>query len=147
MPPPLALQYWWLNQREEGGKYTSFDDFLMHLRQSKRKNIRQVCKACMAQGVGSMDWSEGSACRTAARTSGKLCWQYLLQPTLTPNFPPFPLLQERKRATADNGLKVRRLVGADIKPEHWDAFYDFYRNTTDRCGSRFCRTSFCALGL
>ncbi len=36
----LFVQYWWVNKG-----YTSFDDFLMHLRQSKRKNIRQVCGA------------------------------------------------------------------------------------------------------
>jgi predicted N-acyltransferase len=41
------------------------------------------------------------------------------------------LLQERKRATAD-GLRVRQLSRADITPRHWDAFYAFYRNTTDR---------------
>lgn len=63
--------------------YSSFDgdeaSFLMNLRQSKRKSIRQ----------------------------------------------------ERKKAKAE-GLRFLRLTGADIKPHHWDAFYKFYRNTTDR---------------
>lgn len=39
--------------------------------------------------------------------------------------------QERKRAVAD-GLRIRRLTGADIKPAHWDAFHSFYMNTTNR---------------
>ena len=25
---------------------------------------------------------------------------------------------------------MRRLSGADIRPHHWDAFYDFYINTS-----------------
>ncbi|GAB4818994.1 hypothetical protein N2152v2_006040 [Parachlorella kessleri] len=70
-----GIQYWWVNKG-----YSSFDDYLMHLRQSKRKNIRQ----------------------------------------------------ERKRATADSDLRIRQLTGADIKPHHWDAFYSFYLNTSDR---------------
>lgn len=67
----------------EGVMYNSFDDgdgsFLMSLRQSKRKSIRQ----------------------------------------------------ERKKAAAE-GLRFLRLTGDDIKPHHWDAFYKFYMNTTDR---------------
>lgn len=38
--------------------------------------------------------------------------------------------QERKKAK--HGLNIRRLRGADIKPHHWDAFYDFYQDTVDR---------------
>jgi len=41
-------------------------------------------------------------------------------------------VQERKRATADADLRIRQLTGADIKPHHWDAFYSFYLNTSDR---------------
>ena len=62
--------------RENHG-YNTFDDFLMTLKQSKRKNIRQ----------------------------------------------------ERKHVAAA-GLSVERLRGADLKTEHWDSFYEFYRNTT-----------------
>ena len=28
------------------------------------------------------------------------------------------------------GIRVDRLRGTDLKPKHWDAFYEFYRNTT-----------------
>lgn len=37
--------------------------------------------------------------------------------------------QERKKAAAE-GLRFLRLTGDDIKPRHWDAFYDFYVDTT-----------------
>ncbi|BBN04168.1 uncharacterized protein MPTK1_3g02300 [Marchantia polymorpha subsp. ruderalis] len=69
----IGMQYHWENRN-----YKSFDDFLMDLKQGKRKNIRQ----------------------------------------------------ERKKIQVQN-LKMKRLRGDDIKPYHWDAFYDFYRNTTD----------------
>ena len=28
------------------------------------------------------------------------------------------------------GMDIQRLTGADIKSRHWDAFYEFYINTT-----------------
>eukprot|EP00897_Mesotaenium_endlicherianum_P006065 jgi/Mesen1/5487/ME000276S04616 len=39
--------------------------------------------------------------------------------------------QERKKVVSQ-GLVLKRLRGDDIKPHHWDAFYSFYRNTTDQ---------------
>lgn len=69
-----GIQYHWENRG-----YSTFEDFLADLRQSKRKNIRQ----------------------------------------------------ERK-SVANAGLRVRRLTGDDIKPAHWEAFYQGYINTTDR---------------
>ncbi len=39
--------------------------------------------------------------------------------------------KERKVALA-SGVKVSRLSGAAIEPRHWDAFYRFYRDTSDR---------------
>ncbi|KAJ7298662.1 hypothetical protein O6H91_Y495300 [Diphasiastrum complanatum] len=69
----IGMQYHWHNH-----DYKSFDEFLMDLKQTKRKNIRQ----------------------------------------------------ERKKVQAQN-LKVKRLRGDEIKAHHWDAFYKFYRNTTD----------------
>ncbi|XP_078172576.1 acyl-CoA [Carex rostrata] len=68
-----GMQYHWKNRN-----YKSFDDFLMDMRHSKRKNIRQ----------------------------------------------------ERKKISTQN-LKMKRLRGDDIKAQHWDSFYSFYRNTTD----------------
>ena len=38
-------------------------------------------------------------------------------------------VQERK-SVANAGLNVKRLTGEDIKPEHWEAFYLAYINTT-----------------
>lgn len=69
----VGMQYHWLN-----GGYETFDDYLMALKQSKRKTIRQ----------------------------------------------------ERKKVQAE-GLCLKRLRGDEIKACHWDAFYGFYRNTTD----------------
>lgn len=39
------------------------------------------------------------------------------------------LMQER-RSVAGLGMDIQRLTGADIKSRHWDAFYEFYINTT-----------------
>lgn len=41
-----GIQYHWENQG-----YSSFDDFLMNLKQSKRKNIRQERKSVAKQGL------------------------------------------------------------------------------------------------
>ncbi|KAI4367056.1 hypothetical protein MLD38_022837 [Melastoma candidum] len=68
-----GMQYHWKNRN-----YNSFDEFLMDMKQSKRKNIRQ----------------------------------------------------ERKKISVQN-LTMKRLRGTEIKAKHWDAFYNFYRNTTD----------------
>jgi uncharacterized protein len=38
----------------------------------------------------------------------------------------------KERARAVENVEVRRLTGADIKPEHWDAFYGFYIDTASR---------------
>lgn len=39
--------------------------------------------------------------------------------------------KERERAQAD-GLNIHTLTGSDITPAHWDAFFAFYRATSDR---------------
>ena len=35
-----------------------------------------------------------------------------------------------------SGLSVRRLVGAQIEPRHWDAFYTFYCDTAAKKGGQ-----------
>lgn len=40
-------------------------------------------------------------------------------------------LQERKKAGAE-GLRFRRLKGGEVSEAQWDAFYDFYLNTTGK---------------
>ncbi len=35
----------------------------------------------------------------------------------------------KERATAQEGVEIRVLTGADIRPEHWDAFWLFYQDT------------------
>lgn len=38
----------------------------------------------------------------------------------------------KERAAAQQGLVIRALSGADIRPEHWDAFWLFYQDTGAR---------------
>ncbi|GAA0621895.1 GNAT family N-acetyltransferase [Brevundimonas kwangchunensis] len=38
----------------------------------------------------------------------------------------------RERREAQAGLDIRTLTGADIRPEHWDAFFGFYMDTGSR---------------
>ncbi len=38
----------------------------------------------------------------------------------------------KERVAAQEGVKIRALSGADIKPEHWDAFWHFYQDTGAR---------------
>ena len=38
----------------------------------------------------------------------------------------------KERESAQAGVEIRRLSGADIKPEHWDAFWLFYQDTGAR---------------
>ena len=41
-------------------------------------------------------------------------------------------IRKERREVAETGLTFRQLSGDDIRPEHWDRFYRFYRNTSDR---------------
>jgi predicted N-acyltransferase len=38
----------------------------------------------------------------------------------------------KERAAAQQGVTIRALTGADIRPEHWDAFWQFYQDTGSR---------------
>ena len=38
----------------------------------------------------------------------------------------------KERGFAQEGITIRRLRGADIRPEHWDAFWQFYQDTGAR---------------
>ncbi|XP_022716370.1 uncharacterized protein LOC111275338 isoform X2 [Durio zibethinus] len=50
--------------------------------------------------------------------------------------------QERKKICAQN-LTMKRLRGYEIKANHWDSFYKFYRNTTDnKWGSPYLTRDF-----
>ena len=40
--------------------------------------------------------------------------------------------KERKKATRGGELEIVRLTGAGLREEHWDAFWGFYMDTTDR---------------
>lgn len=38
----------------------------------------------------------------------------------------------KERAAAAEGLRIKRLSGSDIRPEHWDVFWQFYQDTGAR---------------
>ncbi len=41
-------------------------------------------------------------------------------------------IRKERREAAASGLEITARQGADIKPQHWDAFYRFYMATSDR---------------
>ena len=41
-------------------------------------------------------------------------------------------IKKERRAVAESGVTLRVLTGDDLRPEHWDAFFDFYTSTSDR---------------
>lgn len=54
----------------------------------------------------------------------------------------------KERARAQDGVEIRALTGADIRPEHWDAFWVFYQDTGIRKWGRpyLTREAFALLG-
>lgn len=54
----------------------------------------------------------------------------------------------KERAAAQDGLTIRQLTGADIRPEHWDAFWVFYQDTGVRKWGRpyLTREAFTLMG-
>jgi uncharacterized protein len=41
-------------------------------------------------------------------------------------------IRRERRDAMQGGIEIEMLTGADIKSAHWDAFYRFYRSTSDR---------------
>ena len=41
-------------------------------------------------------------------------------------------IRKERREVGESGIVLRALSGSEIEDRHWDAFYRFYRNTTDR---------------
>jgi len=54
----------------------------------------------------------------------------------------------KERANAQSGVEIRALTGADIRSEHWDAFWHFYQDTGARKWGRpyLTREAFTLLG-
>jgi len=42
------------------------------------------------------------------------------------------MIRKERKAAAESGVEIEMLTGADLHPEHWDAFFRFYRSTSDR---------------
>ncbi|MDE2792247.1 MAG: GNAT family N-acetyltransferase [Paracoccaceae bacterium] len=41
-------------------------------------------------------------------------------------------IRKERRSITEAGISMHRFTGDALTPEHWEAFYAFYRNTTDR---------------
>jgi len=41
-------------------------------------------------------------------------------------------IRKERQAIAESGIEMVALTGGDLKPEHWDAFFRFYIDTSDR---------------
>ncbi|MGP1396982.1 MAG: GNAT family N-acetyltransferase [Inquilinaceae bacterium] len=41
-------------------------------------------------------------------------------------------IRRERREVAESGIELRVLTGGDLGPDHWDAFFRFYRDTSDR---------------
>ena len=55
-------------------------------------------------------------------------------------------IRKERREVAESGLTIRRLIGRDIEDRHWDAFFRFYIDTSDRkWGSPYLNRRFFAL--
>lgn len=113
-----GIQYHWENQG-----YANFDAFLATLRQSKRKSIRQV----------SLQLLSGSLKQVSFDLLRFLGWErYAVYLYTAEGCVRFGFCAQERKAIAKSGLTVTRRGGHDLKPSHWDRFYEFYRDTTDR---------------
>jgi predicted N-acyltransferase len=55
-------------------------------------------------------------------------------------------VKKERREALGPGLEIEVLSGADLKPRHWDAFYEFYLATSDRkWGSAYLNRRFFAM--
>ena len=54
----------------------------------------------------------------------------------------------KERAAAQDGVEIRHLTGADLREEHWDAFWEFYQDTGARKWGRpyLTRAAFSLIG-
>lgn len=41
-------------------------------------------------------------------------------------------IRKERREVQESGIRLKVLTGSEIEPRHWDAFFRFYRNTSDR---------------
>lgn len=55
-------------------------------------------------------------------------------------------IRRERRDVKENNLHIEWLTGSDLKEEHWDAFYEFYRETSSRkWGSTYLNREFFSL--
>jgi uncharacterized protein len=52
-------------------------------------------------------------------------------------------IRKERREVAETGVKIHTLTGDDLRQEHWDVFYKFYMDTSDRkWGSAYLNRKF-----
>ncbi len=52
-------------------------------------------------------------------------------------------IRKERAAVANQGVVLRTITGSDIRERHWDAFYGFYRNTSERkWGNAYLKQAF-----
>ncbi|UEM01979.1 GNAT family N-acetyltransferase [Skermanella rosea] len=52
-------------------------------------------------------------------------------------------IRKERREVAETGVKIHTLTGPDLRQEHWDVFYKFYMDTSDRkWGSAYLNRKF-----
>ena len=52
-------------------------------------------------------------------------------------------IRKERREVAETGVKIHTLTGDDLRQEHWDIFYKFYMDTSDRkWGSAYLNRKF-----
>jgi hypothetical protein len=55
-------------------------------------------------------------------------------------------IRKERRSVAESGVEIKVVTGNDLTEEHWDAFFRFYRDTTDRkWGQRYLTRRFFSL--
>ncbi|MBT8003499.1 MAG: N-acetyltransferase [Rhodospirillales bacterium] len=55
-------------------------------------------------------------------------------------------IRKERRAVAESGVELKIITGDELTEEHWDAFFRFYRDTTDRkWGQRYLTRRFFSL--
>ena len=103
--------------------------------------MAQLCKAQGASGVHATFLSEAD--RADFTTAGFLARQDRQFHFINRGYDSFEdflaALASRKRKNlrkerlkAQDDITIKRLRGGDLRPEHWDAFYQFYLNTSQR---------------
>ncbi len=84
-----------------------------------------------------LEWSEFGGAGLLQRTGQQFHWENRGYQTFDDflsdlNSRKRKAIRKERQAVTDKNLTIQALSGADISPQHWDAFYRFYMATTDK---------------